>query len=299
MLVEKIKLWENEDKVTLTSYILDKSDEIRVKKRPAVIVCPGGGYLGTSDREAEPVAIKFVSEGYNAFVLRYTTYFKERVTDFNNIPEGNENSKHPQPLFDVAKAMMMVRENAEKWNIDTDSIIVCGFSAGAHLAATLGTSWNSQLLKDKFNVKSEVFKPSAIILGYPVTDYIYMKERMLSLNNKFLEGFWEVSNKALFGEANPSDERLKELSPAYNVNRNTPPTFIWHTVSDELVGVENSLNFAKALSKNNIPYDLHVFQNGPHGLSLCNETTAGEDSHINKECEIWFGMAISWLKNLL
>lgn len=296
MIVEKIKLWEDEEKVNLTTYILDNSEEMRIKKRPAVIVCPGGAYLGTSDREAEPVAMKFVSEGYNAFVLRYTTYFKEWVSDFNNPPKGNEKSKHPQPLFDVAKAIMLIKENADKWNIDSNNITVCGFSAGAHLTATLGTSWDSELLKEKFGVDSEMFRPKSLILGYPVTDYICMKELMIRSNDPVLSNFWEISNMALFGEANPSDERLKELSPAYNVSCNTPETFIWHTANDELVAVENSLNFAKSLSKNKIPYDLHIFEDGPHGLSLCNEATAAEDIHVNKECEVWFNMAISWLK---
>ena len=296
MLIEKIKLWEDNEDVTLTSYVLDNSEEIRINKRPAIIICPGGGFLNTSDREAEPIAMKFAGEGYNTFVLRYTTYFNAPVRDFNNLPEGNKESKHPRPLFDLAKAILTVRENAEKWAVDTDKIFVCGFSAGGHLSASLGVHWQDELLKEKFNVDSELFKPNGLILGYPVLDYNLMEELMLEKNDKSLKEFWEISNNALFGEPNPSHEYLKELSPVNYVTSNTPPTFMWHTANDGLVSVRNSLNFATELSKNAIPYELHIFENGVHGLSLCDDVTANEDSHINPEAKVWFDMVLTWLK---
>lgn len=296
MLIEKVKLWENNEDVTLTSYILDNSKEIRINKRPAIIICPGGGFLNTSDREAEPIAMKFAGEGYNTFVLRYTTYFNGPIRDFNNLPEGNKESKNPQPLFDLAKSMLTVRENADKWSIDTDKIFVCGFSAGGHLSASLGVHWQDELLKEKFDVDSELFKPNGLILGYPVLDYTLIKELMLKKGDKFSERFWEVSNNALFGEANPSDEYLRELSPVNYVTSKTPPTFMWHTASDGLVSVRNSVNFATELSKNEIPYELHIFENGGHGLSLCDDVTANNDDHINPEVKVWFDMALTWLK---
>lgn len=296
MLIEKINLWENNKEVTLTSYILDNSEEIRINKRPSIIICPGGGFLNTSDREAEPIAMKFAGEGYNTFVLRYTTYFNGPIKNFDNLPEGNRKSKNPQPLFDLAKAILTVRENADKWSIDTDKIFVCGFSAGGHLSASLGVHWQDELLKEKFNVDNELFKPNGLILGYPVLDYTLMKELMLEKGDKFLERYWEVSNNALFGEPNPSDEYIKELSPVNYVTSKTPPIFMWHTASDGLVSVRNSINFATELSKNGISYELHIFESGVHGLSLCNEVTANEDSHINAEVKVWFDMLLTWLK---
>jgi acetyl esterase/lipase len=297
MLIEKIQLWEDSEIGTLHTYILNNSMEFQKDQlRPAVVICPGGGYLGTSDREAEPIALKFASLGYHTFVLRYTTYFKEKVQDFNNLPAPNEKSAYPQPLFDLAKAMLIIRENASNWLVDTDKITVCGFSAGAHLSASLGVHWNSSLLKEKFNVDNELFKPNAVVLGYPLLDYQLMKEKVETEANEFIKGFWEISGKAVFGTSNPSDEQLLEVSPVNYVSSETPPTFIWHTADDDLVYAENSLRFATMLAKHKVPYELHVFESGVHGLSLCDETTAGDPSHINPECKVWFDLAHNWLK---
>ena len=140
MLIEKIQLWDENEMVTLHTYILNNSMEFQKDQlRPAVVICPGGGYLGTSDREAEPVAMRFASLGYHTFVLRYTTYFKEWVQDFNNPPAPNEKSVYPQPLLDLAKAMLIIRENASKWLVDNDKIAVYGFSAGAYQPALVST----------------------------------------------------------------------------------------------------------------------------------------------------------------
>jgi len=297
MLIKKIQLWEDNEQVNLFTYIIDNSKEFQTdKKKPAVIICPGGGYLGTSDREAEPIAMRFAAQGYHTFVLRYNTYFTEWVSDFNNPPKGNEKSEYPGPLFDLAKAMMIVKENAEEWFVDSDKISICGFSAGAHLAASMGVHWQDDLLKEKFGVDSETFKPNTIILGYPLLDYEAMKEKLEASPDKMLKGFFETSNKAVFGKPYPTDEELAKLSPVNYVTTNTPPTFIWHTADDGMVYVENSLNFATQLTKNKVPYELHIFESGPHGLSLCDETTAREESHINPHCSVWFDLAISWLK---
>lgn len=296
MVIKKIKLWGNNEDVTLTTYILDNSEEIKTKRRPTIIICPGGGFLMTSDREAEPIAMKFAGEGYNTFVLRYATYFNKPIKDFQNLPEGNKESKYPQPLFDLAKAILTIRQNADEWKIDTNKIFVCGFSAGGYLTASLGVHWQDDLLKEKFNVESQLFKPNGIILGYPVLDYNLMEELMLEKNDKSLKEYWELSNSALFGEPNPSHEYLKELSPVNYITNNTPPAFMWHTADDGLVSVRNSLNFASELSKKQIPYELHIFESGVHGLSLCNEITANKESHINPDVEVWFDILLTWIK---
>jgi dipeptidyl aminopeptidase/acylaminoacyl peptidase len=118
----------------------------------------------------------------------------------------------------------------------------------------------------------------------------------LKINDPGLNEFWEISNNALFGEPNPSKDYLKELSPVNYVSKNTPPTFMWHTANDGLVPVGNSINFASELSKKGVPYELHIFEDGVHGLSLCNKLTANEAAHINKNAEVWFGMVLTWLK---
>ncbi|WP_238917762.1 alpha/beta hydrolase [Clostridium sp. YIM B02555] len=299
MLIEKTKLWEDNEEVILTSYILDNSEEIKLKKRPAIIICPGGGFLYTSDREAEPIAMKFAGEGYNTFVLRYGTYFNNSKLDFNNLPkeiEGNKGVKYPQPLFDLAKAILTVRENSERWSIDSEKIFLCGFSAGGYVAASLGVHWQDELLKRKFDVDNELFKPNGMILGYPVLDYALMKEVLVETNDKFLHEFWRVSNDSIFGEPEPSNEYIEKLALTNYITEKTPPTFMWHTANDGLVSVRNTLNFANELSKTKIPYELHIFEDGWHGLALCDEVTANGDGHINPEVKVWFDMALAWLK---
>ncbi|MDS0527045.1 alpha/beta hydrolase [Clostridium sp. SHJSY1] len=297
MLIKKIQLWEGNKNVNLVTYLLENSKEFKTdKKRPAIIICPGGGYLGLSDREAEPIAIKFSSEGYHTFVLRYSTCFNEMSVDFNNLPKLNERSIYPGPLFDLAKAFMIIKENAKEWFVDSDRISICGFSAGGHLVASMGVHWQDDLLKEKFGVDSDMFKPNALILGYPVIDYTIMKEKVDEESNEFLNEFWKISNKAISGKDNQTMEELSKLSPTKYVTKNTPPTFIWHTADDGMVYVENSLAFASQLTKHKVPYELHIFESGPHGLALCDETTANQDIHISSHCAMWFDLVKSWLK---
>jgi acetyl esterase/lipase len=298
MLIEKIQLWEDNPFVNLTAYIHDNSQEFQTNKlRPAVIICPGGGYFMTSDREAEPVALRFASQGYQAFILRYTTYFNEPVTDYRKLPKPNDKWNNQQPLVDLTKAITTVSENASRWFVDTDKIALCGFSAGAHLAASFGVHWSS--LSQQFNIATDTYKPNAIILGYPLVDYQIMQDKLEKENSEFIRGFWSSHMNAFFGTVNPSNEQLLEFSPVNYVSSQTPPTFIWHTADDELVYAENSLRMATELAKYQVPYELHVFENGVHGLSLCDETTASEERHINSDCQIWFDLSIKWLKKHL
>lgn len=298
MLVQKMKLWEEENNAYMTTYILDDSVEFRKgKKLPAVIVCPGGAYLGTSDREAEPVALRFTVQGMHAFVLRYNTYFKEFTPDFSGPMTVHENSLYPNPLYDLGKAIATIREHADEWLIDADKIAICGFSAGGNLVGNMSVHWHDEFMKDKIGVKSEMLKPNATIMGYPVLDYI-MTSQLLNTNSEsnISKVVWQMANMATFGVEVPTEEQLYSISPPYYVSEKTSPTFIWHTANDDMVFVQNSLKHAMELSKHKIPYELHVFEDGVHGLSLADETTAGQPEHVNESCQIWFDLAATWLK---
>lgn len=297
MIIKKRYVEENESSAHFTAYLLEDSKELLPgKKRPVVVIAPGGGYLFTSDREAEPVAMKFLSLGYHAVVLRYTT----------GDMEGETIGVGKQALKELALTIRYLRQKSDLWYLDKDKIAICGFSAGAHLAASLGVHWHDNELAESIHVEQveiEEIKPNALILGYPLTDYNVMLEKSQEeVNNPELKdniAFMEIANRALTGATELTDEVIKEYSPRYCVTNQTPPTFMWHTSKDNLVYAENSLVFALELAKNKVPYELHVFQDGEHGLSLANETTANNKEQINVDCEIWFDLAAKWLKKYL
>jgi acetyl esterase/lipase len=284
---------ENESGAYFTAYLLEDSKELLPgKKRPVVVIAPGGGYLFTSDREAEPIAMKFLSLGYHAVVLRYTT----------GDMEGETIGVGKQALKELALTIRYLRQKTDLWYLDKDKIAVCGFSAGAHLAANLGVHWSDIELAESIHdnhVEVEEIKPNALILGYPLLDFEVMLEKTIKeANNPELKdniAFMKIANRALTGEDELTEEIIKEYSPRCWVSENTPPTFMWHTAKDNLVFSENSLTFALELAKHNVPYELHVFQDGGHGLALANKVTANSEEQIDQESEIWFELATKWL----
>ncbi len=251
----------------LDIYTVECYDNVEIKKRPAIIICPGGGYEYCSVREAEPVAVRFAAYGISAFVLRYSCVGKMFPTD----------------LLEAAAAMAYVRENAELFCIDPEKIIICGFSAGGHLAASLAVHWNKPFVCEVFDRSPEIFRPDGAVLCYPV----------ITSGEKRHDG--SIVN--IVGSEYPAG--LMELvSLEKQVSPDTPPTFIWHTADDGCVPVENTLLFASALAENKVPFACHIFEKGVHGLALCDDSTAGYEGHMNPDCARWFGMAVDWIKSL-
>lgn len=296
---EVIKFYEDRDDVTLTTYVIEDSQELLAgKKRPAIIICPGGAYLSCSDREGEAVALRFAAMGYHTFVLRYSTYMEGNLgfPDLEKELEVNEKCIHPNPMREIGKAILTLRENAEKWLIAVDKIAICGFSAGAHNCAMYSVYWDKPIITEYFKEKPEMFKPAATILGYTVSDYIFMKDIP---KNPIDKALFETSVFAFTGSKNPNDELLKEISPALNVTESTPPMFLWATAEDSMVPVQHTIRMAHALADKNIPFEMHIFGKGPHGLSLSNQATAQARSQIYKDAAKWIGMAEVWLEDRL
>ena len=259
MINEIIKLRGPEnDSVTLTTYILD---DIRghIPYRPAIVICPGGGYQRCSNIEAEPVAMRFAAAGFHAFVLNYSVY----------------PCRYPDALEELSMSVELIRENAEKWHVDKDKIAVGGFSAGGHLAASLGVFWN----KEPFASETQKNKPNALVLCYPVITSGELGHR--------------GSFDALCGD---DAELVEKMSLEKRVDKDTPKTFLWHTFDDEGVMVDNSLLFANALRKNDIPFEMHIYPTGRHGLSLINKDTGLEDGEVVSEnAKQWIDNCCSWL----
>lgn len=301
MLSKVIKLIDGRDDVTLTTYVLDDSNEMLNKKsRPAVIVCPGGAYLSCGAREGEPVALAFARMGYHAFVLRYSVALTPEDVDGWDTDlskrKPSADKMHPHPMLEIGMAFKCLDEHKDEWLVDMNRVAICGFSAGGHNCAMYATHWARNVISDYFKNEVSNLKPAACILGYPLTDYVYMNETTTDPKDI---AFFERSNRLFLGEDWNSSEKLLDASPARLVDENTPPTFIWSTSKDGMVPVEHSTLYATALAKAKIPFELHIFQDGDHGMSLCDQSSAGEMNHINAEVQAWVPMCEKWLRKYL
>lgn len=240
-----IVLWENGapgavgkepvDIPTITPFLAPKDKATGA----AVIVCPGGGYARLSDvKEGSAVAEWLNTLGISVFVLKYRLGMRYH---------------QPAPLQDAARAMRMVRSRAKEWNIDTNRIGILGFSAGGHLASTLGTHFDPGKVDAKEEIEKVSSRPDLMVLVYPVITMGDLTHKGSKLN--------------LLGE-DPAADLIKLYSNELQVTKDTPPAFLVHTMTDAGVPVENSMMFAAALRKAGVPFEFHLYEQGPHGFGL-------------------------------
>ncbi len=232
--------------------------------RPCILVCPGGGYHFNSEREAEVIAVHFLPEGYNVFVLNYSV-----------APH-----KFPSQLREVAAALELIHANAKQWNCDVNRIAIMGFSAGGHLSAHYSNAWDCPEVREVFPDSKPV---NASILSYPVITGDPRYSHPGSFRN-------------LTGKEQPPMEDLDRFSCHKMVTDRTPPAFLWHTATDELVPVMNSLLYTQALAEHKIPFALHVYPKGWHGLCTADEQTNGELPADVRLTSDWFPTLMKWLK---
>ncbi|MDO4814935.1 MAG: alpha/beta hydrolase [Gemella sp.] len=288
------------DTATLDSYILNSEISYKVnKKRPAIIICPGGGYLFHAIKEGEAIATTFLNQGYHAFVLKYSTYYKNRITSLEERPEINENAYYPQQVLELMITMKLLHDKSEEWMIDVDNIFVIGFSAGGHVAATLGTRWNDEKLLEllPFKVDSNLLKPKGLILAYPQLDTdkgVYLSKN--AGDSELIKHQIEDINKCLFGTSDPSEELLKDRDIIGRINKDTPPTFIWMTLTDKIVNPLATLDYIKELHKSGVNGELHLFDSGHHGLARADKFAAKSDTDVNDSVAQWLPLSIKWME---
>jgi len=224
----------------------------------AVLVCPGGGYRTRAPHECAPIAERFNRAGFHAFVVHY----------------GVAPRFHPAPIRDASRALRMIRHNARRWNVSPRHVAVCGFSAGGHLAACLGVHYDKEWLRGDRPVDQASNRPDALVLSYAV----------LTTGEFGPPAHWPN----LLGP-DPSEEAMRTVSLERHVTDKTPPAFLWHTVEDAMVPVENSMIFAQALRRHGVPFELHIYPRGRHGLAL-----APQDEHVAS----WAPLCCQWLQGM-
>ena len=241
----------------LYEYVLGRYDYCPERVRPAMLILGGGGYQFVSRREMEPLAMAYCGKGFNCYALDYTV----------NIP-------HPVELVEASMAMAYIREKANEHFTDESKVASIGFSAGGHLCGMLATMYDSKEVTKVLGNRK--VRPDAVVLSYPVI-----------LSCEFAH---QGSIDVLTGGKREKDEYF---SLDKRVNENSSPAFIWATFEDTCVPCENSLTMATAYRKAGVPFELHIYEHGCHGLSICSAETANEFPYASG----WLELTVSWLKS--
>ena len=269
MQYKKIQLVEDRPEVTLEYF----GNDDRSEKVDAMLVIPGGGYgCVCSDREGYPIAQAYLMQAVNAFVLHYST--------------GDQIKNPLDPLYQASLAMIHIRENAEEYNINPERVFCVGFSAGGHLSGSLATLWNRADLKNLLGEKAGMNRPTGAILCYPVTLGSSGAGCAMTFKNLLKDDY-----------ANPMI--LDSFSLEMNVGAHSAPVFILQTFDDELVPLENALKLGEAYGNANIPFEMHIYPHGPHGMALANKVTwCGREAWIDPAIAKWIENSVYWMKKL-
>ena len=270
MYIKRIFLEEGNEDAFLDAYI---ADPVRDFTRRAMLVIPGGGYGAVcSDREGEPIALAFMAEGYNAFVLHYTVGRKK---------------PYPAQLREASKAMAHIRSQADEYGIDPRRVFTVGFSAGGHLAGSLATMWHREEAWKDAGFAFGENRPDGAMLIYPVVSGV-----------QFYRDGGTVSN--LWCADPPTEEQKKSASLELAVDGRSAPVFLLHTATDQAVDVRNSLVLAAAYREHGLPFELHVYPDAPHGVALGNDITrCGNPKWSQPRIARWVRDAAAWAEEIV
>lgn len=278
------------------TYIMDSEINYRqFRKRPAIIIAPGGAYAVHARKESEPVAIQFMQKGYQVFILKYS------IGSDRDHPEKGilKYSKYPIQVVEMFETIHKIKENADLWNIDINKIFLMGFSAGGHVCASCGVKWNNEEIIQKlsFVPKEKELKVNGIVLGYPFL--VPNTPEFTKLHQ--LEGVQKVQpimNYVLYQTDAPSQEQLDQVNLLNYVSEETVPMFIWHSIDDPVIDSTNSTKFISKLLKKGVEAEYHLFGHGEHGKSLENTLTHMSDEEIDYDLNKWIELADCWIKRI-
>ena len=260
----EIKNYSINEHAQLTAYLQSTYPD---QELPAILIVPGGSMTHIPIESSEKTALRFNALGFQAFVLRYTFLNEQQPL-------------LPQPILDLAAAVIMVKMHREEWRLN-NQLTLLGFSAGGLIVSLYNDYWDSTWLTNQLGTQSAILKPSNVILGYPVIDLD------LGFPND-VDTLHQWTNDPEF------------YSASHHVTDTNVPTFLWATMDDPLITVQNTINYSLALHAHQIPHEVHLFQHGPHGMTIANSLAAKptEPDHADPHVAHWIDLASEWLQFL-
>lgn len=273
----------------LTTYLLaDEQYARRGTRKPGIIICPGGGYTEVSQNEGEPVALAFAARGFHAFVLNYSVKIAHPF---------------PQALREAAAAVRLVRDHADEWRIIADRIVVCGFSAGGHLAASLGVYYQSDFLTGALGCSPQDIVPDGLVLGYPALSLVPVREDdaippylLAKIEKGEMMDFRGPNIRQIMtGKRDYTKDDLEPVNLLKHIHDKIPPVFVFGSFADPIIPVTDLTNLAALCKAAGVPCELHLFGSGPHGQGLfqphCAESGVLDRQHMGT----WLELALTWL----
>lgn len=264
------------------------------RKRPGIILAPGGAYLIHATREKEGAALEFLAKGYNVFLLEYSLGFSSREVKEGGAQALDSAARYPLPVLEMMEAIHYVKEHREDLNLDASRLFLMGFSAGAHVCASCGVFWDSPHLTRQlsFTPAAEELRATGMVLCYPLLNPT--PERTVEINDpaapdtKFVREF-------LFQTQAPSREQRNAVDLAKQVTPAAIPAFLWHSADDPVVSAVDSTRFVLAMQRSGVNCEYHLFESGGHGLALANVVYAHGPEDVRPDIAVWTGLAHRWM----
>lgn len=281
----------------MTAYIPDPAVGYRMsRRRPGILLAPGGAYLIHATREKEGVALEFLAKGYNVFILEYSIGFPSREAKEQGAAALGTSARYPAPVLEMMEAIHYVKAHCDELNLDASRLFMMGFSAGAHVCASCGLFWNRPAFTKqlRFIPQPEELKVAGMVLCYPMLNPT--PEKVLEINDP-VRADAALMKEFLFQTQTPSRQQMDAVDLTKQVTADAIPAFIWHSTDDPVVYAADSTRFVLAMQQNGVRCEYHLFEFGGHGLALANKVYAHSPDEIQPDIANWTAMADRWMEN--
>ena len=284
------------DSASLTAYVAEPEVGYRLyRKRPGIVLAPGGAYLMHATREKEGVALEFLAKGYNVFLLEYSLGFSSREVRETMPPQLDTDHRFPLPLLEMLQSIHIIKQRADEWNTDASRLFLMGFSAGGHLCGAAGVFWNDpQYIRQlPFAPVGDELKAAGMILCYPLMNACPKEALAINAPDNSEAA---LIRDFLYGTRTPNQSQIDALDLTKHVTKDTVPTFLWHSIDDPVVLPKDSTRFILAMQEAGVECEYHLYDRGGHGIGLANRIYAHNDGEIMPDLAAWTAMADAWMQ---